>query len=167
MAHLVHLTPERNARRIVRSGVAARSHGWSGERGVHGMPVLPSFTLTHQWMRELRRWHPGVLVAVDIRIPDDEPVTVGPYGREPQSLTAARAVAVVRAIADPRGWEIFVPRAVRADEVRRVRRTPQGVGWRYWPDAHGRRPCMCPACRQPGLPGAAGLRRRFADGPPG
>ncbi|MBL7259006.1 HEAT repeat domain-containing protein [Paractinoplanes lichenicola] len=130
------------------------------------MPVLGSFSLTYQWVRELRRWHPGVLAGVQLRIADDEPVTVGRYGVEPRRVTAAEAVAVVRGLDDPRGWEVFVPRALTAGEVRRVRQVPQGVGWRYKPDAHGRRPCPCPSCLGRGEWGAARLRRRFPIGSP-
>jgi hypothetical protein len=127
--------------------------------------LLESYALTHQWVRELRRWHPGVQVAVDLRISDDEPVWVGRYGRQPQLVPAARAVGVIRELADPRGYEIFVPRRILAGEVRRVRRVAQGVGWRHMPDAHGRRPCGCPMCLQPGTPGVGRVRRRFPDGP--
>ena len=167
MAEFVHITTARAARSIERSGVAARSHGPAGGRGVYCMPVLPSFTLTYQWTRELRRWHPGVLVAVHLRLSDDEPVTVGRYGLPPHEVTAAQAVAVVRELDDPRGYEVFVPRAVAAGEVRRVRHVPQGVGWRYQPAAHGRRPCPCPACLPRGTYKVARLRRRFPyDEPP-
>lgn len=72
--------------------------------------VLPSFTLTYQWVRELRRWHPGVLVAVHLRLPHDEPVTAGHYNAPPREVTAAQAVAAVRELDDPRGYEVFVPR---------------------------------------------------------
>jgi hypothetical protein len=166
MADAVHITPERNAPGIVRSGVAARSRNRSGDRGVYCSPVLSSFTLTYQWVRELRRWHPGVLVAVHIRIPDDEPVSVGRYGALPERLPWARAIATVRDLTDPRGFEMFVPRRIEAAEVRYVRRIPQGVGWRYQPDAHGKRPCACPVCMTPGTWGAAKLRRRFPDASP-
>ncbi|GAA2500350.1 HEAT repeat domain-containing protein [Winogradskya humida] len=155
MAGLMHLTPQRNAARVLRSGVAARSRG----RGVYCMAVLPSFTLTHQWVRELRRWHPGVLAAVHIRIPDNEMVLVGRYNAEPQRVTAAQAVAIIRDLADPRGYEIFVPRAIKAGEVRHVRQVPQGLGWRYQPNAHGTRPCSC--CIQRGTPAAGRDRRRY------
>jgi hypothetical protein len=114
MANLVHITSARAARQIERSGIAARSHGRAGERGVYCAPVLPSFTLTYQWVRELRRSHAGVLVAVHLRLPDDEPVTVGHYGAEPNAVTAAQAVATIRQLDDPRGHEIFVPRAIGA-----------------------------------------------------
>jgi len=168
MAEFVHITTVRVTRRVERSGVAARSHGRAGGRGVYCMPVLPSFTLTYQWMRELRRWHPGLLVAVHLRLPDDEPVTVGRYGEPPRAVTAAEAVAVVRGLDDPRGYEVFVPRAVTCAEVRRVRDVPQGVGWRYLPGAHGRRPCPCPGCLPRGGYKVARLRRRFPyDEPPG
>jgi hypothetical protein len=167
MPHLVHITPQRNAARLLRAGVAARSRGWDGDRGVYTMAVLPDFTLTHQWVRELRRWQPGVLVAADLRIPDGEPVTVGRYGREPSRLTAAEAAGHLRGLADPRGYEIFVPRSITPSEVRRIRPLPQGVGWRHVPGAHGRRPCTCPMCLQAGTPGSARVRRRFSDaGPP-
>jgi hypothetical protein len=66
MAEFVHITTVRAARRVERSGIAARSHGRVDGRGVYCMPVLSSFTLTYQWVRELRRWHPGVLVAVHL-----------------------------------------------------------------------------------------------------
>lgn len=147
MAKFVHVTSTRAAQRIQRSGIAARSFGSAGGRGVYCMPVLPSFTLTYQWVRELRRWQPGVLVAVQLQLDDDEPVTVGRYGAPPRHVTAAEAVAVVRGLDDPRGYEVFVPRAITAAEVWRVRAVPQGVGWRYVPGAHGRRPCPCCAPR--------------------
>jgi hypothetical protein len=167
MAEFVHITVARAARRIERSGIAARSRGWAGGRGVYCMPVLSSFTLTYQWVRELRRWHPGVLVAVHLRLPDDEPVTVGYYGAPPREVTAVQAVAAVRELDDPRGYEVFVGRRISSVEVRRVRNVPQGVGWRYLPAAHGRRPCSCPGCLVPGGYGVAGLRRRFPyDQPP-
>jgi hypothetical protein len=167
MAEFVHITGERSARRMQRSGIAARSHGRLAEdRGVYVMPVLPSFTLTYQWVRELRRWHPGVLMAVHVRLPDDEPVRVGHYGARPRRATAAQAIAVVRGLDDPRGYEVFVPRAIAAAEVRRVHDVPQGVGWRYLPAAHGRRPCPCPACLRGGEFKVASLRRRFPDRPP-
>lgn len=165
MARLVHLTLEANARRIIAGGISARSRAHSGDRGVYCMPVLASFTLTHQWIRELRRWKPGVLVAADVQLPDDEPVTMGRYNHEPVPTTAADAVGVIRDLPDPRGHEIFVPRAITAREVKRIRRVPQRIGWRYRPDAHGRRPCACPSCLPPGLPGVARLRRRFPIAP--
>lgn len=165
MAQFVHITTVQAARRIRRSGIAARSHGRDGARGVYCMPVLPSYTLTCQWVRELRRWQPGVLVAVHLRLPDAEPVTVGHYGTPPRQVTAAQAVAALRELDDPRGYEVFVLRAITHGEVLRVRDVPQGIGWRYLPQAHGRRPCPC--CAPQGGYNTARLRRWFPyDQPP-
>lgn len=163
---LVHLTPAKHAERVRRAGLAARSAGLAGGRGVYLMPVLSSFTLTHQWAREVRRWHPGPVMAVDVRVGDDELVWVGHYGEHPVAVTAAEAVGRIRSQRDPRGFEVFLPRAVGVGEIRRVRRIPQQVGWRYAPGSHGRRPCACPGCLSPGTYGAAAVRRRFPLDPP-
>ncbi|WP_018381954.1 HEAT repeat domain-containing protein [Wenjunlia vitaminophila] len=174
MAMFVHLTSAANASRIRRSGVRPASHGQGGTRGAYCFPVLPSYTLTHQWLRELARFgHRGRLVAVHVRLDDDQRVLVGRYTdrtRGAQStVTAAEAVRRIAALDDPRGWEVFVPRAIRPREVHRIRPVPQVVGWRYYPDAHGVRPCTCMGCRVRGEYGARRLRERLPhplDGPP-
>lgn len=174
MVMLVHLTSAANVPRIRRAGVRAASHGQGGARGVYCFPVLPSYTLTHQWLRELGRFGSrGGLVAVHVRLDDAEEVLVGRYsdrarGRQ-ATVTGAEAVRRIGALADPRGWEVFVPRAIRAREVHRVRSAPQVVGWRYLPDAHGTRPCTCFGCRVRGGYGSRRLRERLPhplDGPP-
>ncbi|MGW4650025.1 HEAT repeat domain-containing protein [Kitasatospora sp. NPDC004289] len=173
MATFVHLSSAANAPKIRRAGLRAVSWGPTGERGVYCFPVLPSFTVTHQWVRELARGGSrGGLVAVDLRLADDQPVLVGHYGgrgkHAHQELTAAEAVRRVRELRDPLGWEVFVPRAVTAREVRRVRSVPQGVGWRYAPGVHGTRPCTCFGCRVRGEYGGRRLRERLPhplDGP--
>jgi hypothetical protein len=174
MAMFVHLTSAANAARIRRSGIRATSHGQGGARGVYCFPVLPSYTLTHQWLRELARsGSRGGLVAVHVRLDDTQDVLVGRYSdraRDAQAaVTAAQAVRRIAEREDPRGWEVFVPRAIRPREVHRVRRAPQVAGWRYLPDAHGVRPCTCAGCRVRGGYGARRLRERLPhplDGPP-
>ncbi|MFB6814824.1 HEAT repeat domain-containing protein [Streptomyces sp. NPDC056347] len=172
MAMFVHLTASANAARIQRSGIRAASHGRDADRsrGLYCFPVLPSYTLTHQWLRELsRRSGPRGLVAVHLRLPDDEPVTVGQYHRDPAHVTATEAVRRVAALPDPRGWEVFVPRAVTRGEVHRVRPVRQVTGWRYFPGAHGTAPCTCSGCRVRGEYGSRRLRERRPhplDGPP-
>ncbi|WP_380280888.1 HEAT repeat domain-containing protein [Kitasatospora purpeofusca] len=174
MAMFVHVTSTANAPRIRRAGIRAVSHGQDGTRGVYCFPVLPSYTLTHQWMRELGRFDSrGGKVAVHVRLDDAQPVQLGPYGERmrqgQRTVTAAEAVRRIAALEDPRGWEVFVPRAIRAGEVHRVRAAPQVVGWRYRPDAHGVRPCTCSGCRVRGEYGSRRLRERLPhplDGPP-
>ncbi|MCP2341966.1 HEAT repeat domain-containing protein [Actinomadura rupiterrae] len=169
MATFVHLTPAGNVPRIRRSGIRAVSHGYDSARGVYCFPVLPSFTLTHQWLRELAHWGgQGRLVAVHIRLDDSEPVFTGHYGGPHAEVRAAEAVGRILELDDPRGWEVFVPRKVLPQEVRSIRTVPQVAGWRYQPDAHGRRPCTCYGCRVRGGYGARRLRERLPhplDGP--
>ncbi|MFI8515219.1 HEAT repeat domain-containing protein [Streptomyces sp. NPDC085460] len=174
MAMFVHLTSAANAPRIRRSGIRAAGHGQGGARGVYCFPVLPSYTLTHQWLRELARFGSrGGLVAVHLRLDDTQEVLVGRYSDRARGtraeVAAAEAVRRVAALEDPRGWEVFVPRAIRPREVHRVRAAPQVAGWRYLPDAHGNRPCTCFGCRDRGGYGARRLRERSPhplDGPP-
>ncbi|MFI0873595.1 HEAT repeat domain-containing protein [Streptomyces parvus] len=174
MAMFVHLTSAANAPRIRRSGIRAAGHGQGSVRGVHCFPVLPSYTLTHQWLRELARFGSrGGLVAVHVRLDDAEDVLVGRYTDRARgartAVSAAESVRRIAALEDPRGWEVFVPRAIRPREVHRIRSAPQVVGWRYLPDAHGVRPCTCFGCRVRGGYGARRLRERLPhplDGPP-
>ncbi|MFJ4184771.1 HEAT repeat domain-containing protein [Kitasatospora sp. NPDC089509] len=174
MAMFVHLTSAANTPRIRRAGIRADSRGQGGVRGVYCFPVLPSYTLTHQWLRELARFGPkGSLAAVHVRLDDAQQVLVGHYrdrAKDAQRwLTAAEAVARIAALPDPRGWEVVLPRAVAAGEVHRIRAVPQVTGWRYLPNAHGTRPCTCFGCRIRGEYGSRRLRERHPhplDGPP-
>ncbi|MEU5595237.1 HEAT repeat domain-containing protein [Streptomyces sp. NPDC020298] len=174
MAMFVHLTSAADTPRDRRSGIRGSSLGQGGARGVYCFPVLPSYALTHQWLRELARsGSRGGLVAVHVRLDDGQRVLVGRYADRPRdaqvTVTAAEAVRRISVLEDPRGWEVFVPRAIRPREVHRIRAVPQTVGWRYRPDAHGTRPCTCFGCRERGGYGARRLRERLPhplDGPP-
>src|SRR5690349_11856298 len=110
----VHLAPATEAAAVRRGGIRPSRHRGLAARGVFAMPVLPSYVLTHQWGRELRRRGHRSTVAVHFRVPDDEDVWVGHYGRDPVRATAAGAAAIVLAAPDPRGYEGFVPRQVAA-----------------------------------------------------
>ncbi|GAA3034937.1 HEAT repeat domain-containing protein [Actinokineospora globicatena] len=78
-------------------------------------------------------------------------------------MSAAQAIAVVRAREDARGYQVVVPRAIGRAEIHRVRHVRQVTGWRYEPDAHGKVPCSCMACLPVGAYGAVGIRARFGD----
>ncbi|GAA3128221.1 hypothetical protein GCM10010466_18680 [Planomonospora alba] len=122
-----------------------------------GEPIVPPYQITHQWTRELRRFGRRTVVAVDFRIPDDEPVHAGHYGRGHVRVSSAEAAALILEHDDPRGYEVFVPRAIAAGEIRRIRPVNQVTGWRYRPDAHGTPPC--PLCVDRGEYGGAKIRR--------
>lgn len=130
------------------------------------MPVMPSYVLSHQWLRELRRGGQRLIVAVDFRIRDEEPVLVGHYRTAAAEMSAAQAVSIILHAEDARGYEILVPRSIARAELRRVRHVRQVTGWRYHPESHGQRPCACPACLGRGGFKAADLRRRFTTDPP-
>lgn len=164
MALLVHLTPEQRIRRILRGGIKA-SPGPQGTSGVYCVPILPSYTVSHQWLRELKRGGRRTILAVDFRVPDATPVLVGHYAQPARQLTAAQAVALIAQQPDPRGYQILVPRPIARRELHRVRFVSQVVGWRYQPDAHGRPPCPCPVCLPPGSFKAGQLRRRLDPEP--
>ena len=159
VSRLTHLTRADRRSGILKSGIRP-SRINETLAGVYAMPLLPNFYVSHQWLRELRRFHEGPLIAVDFVISDDEEVIVGHYDRERKTLTAAAAAAVIMRAEDPRGYEIVVPRAIERKEIKRTRGVTQVVGWRYWPDAHGHAPCGCPLCLQPGTYGAAKIRRK-------
>jgi hypothetical protein len=124
------------------------------------MPLLPDFYASHQWLRELRRRGQRAFVAVDFLVPDGELVLVGHYGRPHLQLPATEAAAVIRQVPSPLGYEIIVQRRVEAAQITRVRSVPQVTGWRYYPDAKGRQPCVCPVCVGGGY-GDRRLRDRF------
>lgn len=167
MAWFVHLTPQKNAARIRRSGLApvSQSRGEGRYTGLYCTPLLSDHTLTYQWSREIKRWKTSLLAAVHFRIPDDTIVTVGHYSKAPETMTAAQAVALFLSLSpeEMRGYEVFISRGVTSKEIRRITSLSRPVGWRYMPQAHGRRPCPCPICVTRGEYGVAKIRRRSPD----
>lgn len=160
---LVHLAPAPLARRIERLGLRGgpRRFQVDGEtveveRAVFASPHLGDFWHTHQWLRELRRWHREELVAVDFRLGSDAPVLFGPDWRAHVRCTLGEAIG--RARAAPLGAEIVIPRDVAAGELVRVRRVRQDVGWIEKPPPHTPRGCVCRMCLPAGMPD---LRRRL------
>jgi hypothetical protein len=107
-----------------------------------------NFYVSHQWLRELKRRNRGPICGVYFRIPDQQRVWVGHYGRAHRAMSAAEAVAAFLTAGDRQGWEVIVPRRIDAAEIHSTRRLPQVVGWRYRPGAHGSRPCSCDFCQR-------------------
>lgn len=170
MPLLVHIAPQNEASRIRRNGLRPRRvapeflSSELHDRVVWAFPVLASYTLTHSWSRELKRWGRTSLVAVTFRIPDAEEVYARHFARAPMRLSAAEAAGMIRAAADPRGYEIMIPRRIEPGEIRSVCVLPEAVGWRYWPEAKNLplRVCDCPMCSPKGEVKAARYRRRVA-----
>jgi hypothetical protein len=157
MVMLVHVTGAKLEPQIKRSGLRA-------EYGLYAFPVLPSFTLTHQWTREILKWKRQPMIGVYFRVRDDEVVRFGRYGHVQRTLPASRAVAEIRKQADPRGFQIVIDRVIRSNEIVRITPLRGVVGWRHKPDAHGKKPCGCPGCVGRGEPGGKKLRLRYDRG---
>jgi hypothetical protein len=129
--------------------------------GIFAVPVTRNFYLSHQWLRELKRRCRGAIAGVYFRIPDTELVWIGHYGQAHQLMMAAEATAEFMSAESREGWEVIVPRRIKANEIHRVRRLSQVKGWRYYPGAKGKPPfCTCEFCTR-GEYGARKLRRRL------
>jgi hypothetical protein len=158
---LTHLTAEKDAQAILRSGIRAATGGSGTPRGVFCMPILPDYFATHQWLRELKGRGQRTLVAVDFRLRSDEPAWFGHYGRPHAETTVGRAIGMLMEAGDARGFEVIIPRSVRSAEILRIRTPHQVIGWRHQPDAHGRRPCPCRVCLPKGTIKSSRTRRRL------
>jgi hypothetical protein len=154
MVMLVHVTAAKLEPSIRRSGLRSRY-------GVYAFPVLPSFTLTHQWTREIMKWERQPMVGVYFRIPDDEVVDFGRYGRVLRTLPVAKAIGEIRREPDARGFQVIIGRTIKPQEITRMSALRGVTGWRHQPDAHGRRPCGCPGCMARGEPGGRKIRLRY------
>ena len=126
------------------------------------MPVTANFWISHQWVRELRRSQRGPMVGVYFRIPDEEQVWAGRYNEQHIQMAAAQASAILQR-SERLGFEVIVGRSIEPKEIHRIRYLPQGLGWRYYPEAHGNKPCGCPYC-QYGQYDAKKLRKQYEDG---
>jgi hypothetical protein len=157
----VHLAPESTAKLIRRNGISRLRRPFANvPSGIFATPVTRNFFASHQWLRELKRRSKGPIVGIYFRIPDDEFIWIGHYGQAHQLLRAAAAVATFARSHDPMGWEVIIPRRIEAGEIHRVRTLPQVIGWRYSPNAKGKRPCACDFCTR-GQYGGARLRMRL------
>jgi len=153
----VHLTPESRVAVIRRNGIRRDRRAVGSSPGcVFAVPVTRNFSVSHQWLRELKRRNQGAFVVVYFRIPDDEQVWVGHYRQAHRWMSAAEAVGEFGAAVDAQGWEVVIPRRIEASELHRVRTLPQVVGWRFSPESKGKPPfCTCKFCNR----GEYGIRR--------
>jgi hypothetical protein len=166
MPVFVHLTAARNVVSIRRGGITVRKRRLR-PRGVYALPVTRNFYVSHQWLRELKRAGARTVVAVYFRIPDREVVEVGHYNSLHATMTAAEAAALLLAAerSDPsatEGYEVVIPRTIDRSEIIRVKALPQVVGWRYYPRANGKPPCVCLCCDR-GQYGARKLLRAVEE----
>ena len=144
---LVHLGDARCTSSYRRSGIGASPMRGQIPAGVFAMPVLPEYFISHQWLRELKRKGVRTFIGVYFRVSDAEPVLVGHYRNAHAEMAAAEAAKLIMDADDPRGYEVIVPRRIDSDEIKSIRAVHRVVGWRYYPEAKGKRPfCGCPSC---------------------
>ncbi len=168
MVMLVHLAPAKLESKIRRGGIRPGEGLFGGYKSdaVYAFPVLPNYTITHQWTREVMKWRRQPLVGVYFRVPDDEVIEFGHFngGRKLLKVPASIAAGAVRRAADARGFEIILRRPIERKEITRIASVRGVVGWRHTPDAHLRKLCGCPACVGRGEPGGRKLRERYERG---
>jgi hypothetical protein len=162
MPTFVHITSESIAKKARTGGIRPPKANRRPLRGVFAMPVVPNFQISHQWVREIKQWRRGLMVGVYFRIPDSELVWVGRYNQPHERITAAHAMAHVMAQTTMNGVEIVAPRRIAPKEIVGVRTLPQLVGWRHYPDAHGKRPWACPCCQRDAY-GSRKIREKYGD----
>ena len=153
MTKFVHLAPEHVGKKVRYGGIKTSRiflHETGSLRGVYAMPVLPNFYASFQWLRELKSGGAKTIVGVYFHLPDDETVIVGHYGRRHQMMSAAQSEGFLRKLTDPRGYEVIIPHKIERQDIIKVRSLPQVLGWRHFPEAHGRKPCGCPLCWERG-----------------
>lgn len=163
MPRIIHLARASRVRSIGRVGLRGETATILGpgqrrvevNKAVFAMPQLRDFSASHQWLRELRRWHDERMVVVHCRLPDEEPVWVGRYNGPHVLLPLGEAIKQIAA--SPLGQELIVPRSIARREIAGIRDVTQLVGWIETPEGAARSDCLCIAC----LPaGSRDLMRR-------
>ena len=156
----VHLAPSSAAVAIRRNGINRLRKVRVPAPGIYAMPVVRNFLVSHQWLRELKRWNAGPIIGVYFRIPDEQPVWVAHYRNAHLQMKAAEATGVIMHAESPEGFEVIIPRKIAPSEIHKIRTLSQVVGWRYFPGSHGKKPCGCPYCQR-GQYGAKKLRKSY------
>jgi len=171
MPRFIHLAPDSVVKRIRRNGIQpTKIRGWGTrwhlpgtDRLVWSFPVTPNYAVSHQWLRELKRWGARTLVAVVFRIDDDEVVFARHYSELPREMSAAAAVGVILSRPEPLGYEVMIPRRIKPIEIVAVRHVAQKLGWRTNPRPREASFCTCPICVPPGTVKSARRRTQFEE----
>ena len=133
MARFVHIADARDAARIRRSGLRST-------RDLFCVPMTADPLSAFQWARELRARGYRTSIAIIFVVPDERLVSVGRFGQPGTEMTAAQAVDFFRRQDDSRGLEVRISGSVGAGDVKSIRRVPRNAGWRFYPEAKGKRP---------------------------
>ncbi|MEM7760511.1 MAG: hypothetical protein AAF298_20630 [Cyanobacteria bacterium P01_A01_bin.40] len=160
MAIFVHLFDAKDKKSIIRSGIKLTKTKNYRIRGVYATPQLSNYELTHQWMRELRRFNQRITLAARFRIPDKEQVYIGRFNQKHLLVSASKAIAIASNHHDGLGLEVIISRTIHPQEIIKIYQPPKITGWRYYPEAHDRKPCGCDYCQR-GQPYSRKLQTRY------
>ncbi len=108
------------------------------------MPVTQNYWITHQWLREMRRFTQSQILGVYFTVPDEERILAGHYSEQPHSVLASNAQNALRL--RPEGFQVIIPHSIANNQISRIKNLPQVTGWKFHPAAKGERICFCPAC---------------------
>ncbi|QJE98783.1 hypothetical protein [Luteolibacter luteus] len=148
MAQFIHLADDKDLAMIRKNGIIASKLRDEGKKAVFATPVLQDFYRSHQWLRELKRRGVRTFSAVQFRVGDDTPVSVGRYNEEHLETTAAEAVRIFMDHQTGAGLEVIFSTSIPASAIMRTYTPDQVTGWRYFPEAHGKEPCGCSYCQR-------------------
>jgi hypothetical protein len=149
MPTLVHLADERDSEKIRKNGLKVRKNG----AGVYCMPVLPNFYVSHQWLRDLKRWGAKTFVGVYFKVDSTELVFAGKFGEEHKLMSLGEAIKEIMSIEDPLGYELIIDRKIKPKEISGIKHLPQKIGWRFFPGSHNMKPCSCEYCLKGAIKG--------------
>ena len=146
MVSFIHIADKNDEQAFVKNGISTPKRR-TGLRVVYAVPVVPNYSTTHHWARELKRRGIRTLVCVQFRIPNNEPVLLGKYNGEKLEMTASEVPAAFLKHTDPAGLEVIIPRKILPKEIARTYLAPRVTGWRYNPEAKGKKQfCPCKFC---------------------
>ena len=160
MPILVHLTDEKQSKKILNGGIKF------GRilKGIYCMPALPNFYVSHQWLRELKSSGAKTFVGVYFRLPSSEMVYAGKYNQRHRHIPLGEAIKEIMTLEDPLGYELIVTRKIEPDEIKRIKHLPQTLGWRYRPGSHNKKPCPCEFCTRGMIKGKRLRKKAEEDG---
>lgn len=163
MPQLIHLTDLKRIPAIRKNGILPGKMWGKFSPGVFVTPVSRDYFRTHQWLREMRRRGIRTIAAVQFREESSTEVEIGRYYQDHLTVELAEAIRIFDEHESGMGLQIIIPRVIEPLQIKRIYVPRQVVGWRYYPEAHGRAPCPCEYCQRGRIKGKR-LRRRFGIG---
>lgn len=149
VAQFIHLTDSRKVSRITKSGILTTKIRRATEVGLYCTPVSMDFYRTHQWLRELKRTGVKSMHAIQFYLSSETLVKIGRYNGDHIEITASEAINIFEEHTDGLGLEVIVPHRVAASAIQRVYLPSQTLGWRFHPEAKGKKPfCGCRFCNR-------------------